>query len=101
MKLLNFRDFNWYSLTRGDRRLKVAYQVLSVSFCMDAHFTPSRRTMREALNAIAQLLTNSSCDASTLDWSKLGYQHTSFFRLCEKLGKRSRNPNQQKLSQRQ
>jgi hypothetical protein len=46
----------------------------------------SRRTMREALNAIAQLLTNGSCDASTLDWSKLRYQHTAAVRsvLMEK-----------------
>ncbi len=46
----------------------------------------SRRTMREALNAIAQLLTNGTCDASTLDWSKLRYQHTAAVRsvLMEK-----------------
>ena len=36
--------------------------------------------MREALNVIAQLLTNGSCDASTMDWSKLCYQHTSAVR---------------------
>ncbi|MGJ5676882.1 MAG: tyrosine-type recombinase/integrase [Nostochopsis sp.] len=40
----------------------------------------SRRTMREALNAIARLLTADSCDASTLDWSKLRYQHTAAVR---------------------
>lgn len=40
----------------------------------------SRRTMREALNAIARLLTDNSCDASTLDWSKLRYQHTALVR---------------------
>uniref|UniRef100_UPI0030D99FC9 tyrosine-type recombinase/integrase n=1 Tax=Brasilonema sp. UFV-L1 TaxID=2234130 RepID=UPI0030D99FC9 len=46
----------------------------------------SRRTMREALNAIAQLLTNGTCDASTLDWSKLRYQYTAAVRsvLMEK-----------------
>lgn len=46
----------------------------------------SRRTMREALNAIAQLLTSDGCDASTLDWSKLRYQHTAAVRsvLMEK-----------------
>lgn len=37
----------------------------------------SRRTMRQALNAIASMLTNGQCDAMTLDWSKLRYQHTS------------------------
>lgn len=36
--------------------------------------------MREALNAIARLLTDDSCDASTLDWSKLRYQHTAAVR---------------------
>jgi hypothetical protein len=46
----------------------------------------SRRTMREALNAISGLLTSGSCDASTLDWSKLRYQHTAAVRsvLMEK-----------------
>ncbi len=46
----------------------------------------SRRTMREALNAIARLLTHDTCDASTLDWSKLRYQHTAAVRsvLMEK-----------------
>lgn len=33
-------------------------------------------TMRHALDAIAQLLTDKKCDASTLDWSKLRYPHT-------------------------
>jgi integrase len=42
--------------------------------------------MREALNAIAQLLTSGTCDVSTLDWSKLRYQHTAAVRsvLMEK-----------------
>ena len=33
--------------------------------------------MRQALNAIACLITNGECDAMTLDWSKLRYHHTS------------------------
>jgi hypothetical protein len=33
-------------------------------------------TIRHALDAIACLLTNGECDALTLDWSKLRYQHT-------------------------
>ncbi|MDV2998171.1 MAG: Tyrosine recombinase XerD [Chroococcidiopsis sp. SAG 2025] len=37
----------------------------------------SRRTMRQSLNAIASMLTNGQCDALTLDWSKLRYQHTA------------------------
>ena len=40
----------------------------------------SRRTMGEALNAIARLLTNDSCDARTLDWAKLRYPHTAAVR---------------------
>ncbi len=33
--------------------------------------------MTTALNAIARLLTSDCCDAMTLDWSKLRYQHTA------------------------
>ena len=42
--------------------------------------------MRLALNAIASMLTNNSCDALSLDWSKLRYQHTAAIRavLMEK-----------------
>ena len=46
----------------------------------------SRRTMREALDTIAKLLTDNQCDATTLDWSKIKYQHTAIVRaiLMEK-----------------
>ncbi len=37
----------------------------------------SRLTMQGALNAIASLLTHGECDAMTLDWANLRYQHTS------------------------
>ena len=40
----------------------------------------SKRTMRHALNASAYSLTNGACDAMTLDWSKLRYQHTAALR---------------------
>jgi site-specific recombinase XerD len=40
----------------------------------------SRRTMEQALNAIANILTGNTCDALTLDWSKLRYKHTSAVR---------------------
>ena len=42
--------------------------------------------MRLALNALARLLTNDECDALSLDWSKLRYQHTAAIRavLMEK-----------------
>lgn len=46
----------------------------------------SRRTMRHALDTIAKILTHNQCDATTLDWSKLKYQHTALVRavLIEK-----------------
>jgi integrase/recombinase XerD len=37
----------------------------------------SRPTMEQSLNAIASLLTNAQCDAYTLNWANLRYQHTS------------------------
>jgi integrase len=36
--------------------------------------------MREALNAIARLLTNGTCDAMTLNWAALRYPHTAVVR---------------------
>ena len=41
-------------------------------------------TMRQSLNAIADKLTNGECDALSLDWSKLRYQHTSAIRTILK-----------------
>jgi site-specific recombinase XerD len=40
----------------------------------------SRRTMRAALDTMAALLTGNRCDADTLDWARLRYQHTSALR---------------------
>jgi site-specific recombinase XerD len=40
----------------------------------------SRRTMRQALNSLASLLTQGQCDALTLDWAKLRYPHTAALR---------------------
>ena len=40
----------------------------------------SRRTMRGCLNTIAQLLTDGSCDALTLNWAALRYKHTAAVR---------------------
>ncbi|MEL7037778.1 MAG: tyrosine-type recombinase/integrase [Cyanobacteria bacterium J06592_8] len=37
----------------------------------------SRATMRQSLNAIANILTNGECDADTLNWAALTYQHTA------------------------
>lgn len=37
-------------------------------------------TMRQALNAIAAILTSGRCDAYTLDWAALRYQHTAALR---------------------
>src|SRR5919199_1480059 len=46
----------------------------------------SRPTMRGSLNTIASMLTAGTCDAMTLDWTKLRYQHTAAVRavLMEK-----------------
>ncbi len=46
----------------------------------------SRRTMRQSLNAIASILTSGQCDATTLNWAALSYQHTAALRavLSEK-----------------
>src|SRR5277367_2215431 len=42
----------------------------------------SRRTMREALNIIAAVLTGGKCDAENLPWSALRYQHTAAIRAA-------------------
>lgn len=42
--------------------------------------TGSRRTMRQALDTIAQVLTNGTCDAVTMPWGALRYQHTAAIR---------------------
>ncbi len=46
----------------------------------------SRRTMREALNIIAAILTGGKCDVDNLPWAALRYQHTAAIRgaLIEK-----------------
>ena len=41
----------------------------------------SRRTMEQALNAIANIITANTCDALTLDWAKLRYKHTAAVRV--------------------
>ena len=47
---------------------------------LDSLAPGSRPTMEQALNAIASLLTNDKCDAMTLDWAALRYQHTAAVR---------------------
>jgi site-specific recombinase XerD len=42
----------------------------------------SRRTMREALNIIAAILTDGKCDTENLPWSALRYQHTAAIRAA-------------------
>ena len=44
---------------------------------LDSLAPGSRATMRQALNAIASILTNGECDALSLDWSKLRYIHSA------------------------
>ncbi|NEP00552.1 MAG: tyrosine-type recombinase/integrase [Symploca sp. SIO2E9] len=51
---------------------------------LDSLAPGSLPTMRQALNAIASLLTNNECDALGLDWAKLRYQHTSAIRTALK-----------------
>lgn len=46
-----------------------------------AHLAPgSRRTMTNALDTMAGLLTQNRCNMQTLDWSALRYQHTTALR---------------------
>ena len=42
----------------------------------------SRRTMRQALDAVAGILTSGQATAETLDWSALRYQHTQAVRAA-------------------
>ena len=42
--------------------------------------TGSRRTMRHALNVVAQLITDDRCDAMSMPWHRLQYQHTTAVR---------------------
>ncbi len=51
---------------------------------LDSLSDGSVSTMRQALDAIASMLTNGECDAMTLDWSKLRYQHTMSVRTTLK-----------------
>ena len=48
-----------------------------------AHLAPGGRpTMRQALQTIAGMLTSGQCDASTLEWGALRYQHTAAIRAA-------------------
>lgn len=51
---------------------------------LDSLAAGSVPTMRQSLNAIASLLTDGECDANTLDWTKLRYQHTCAIRTALK-----------------
>jgi integrase/recombinase XerD len=42
----------------------------------------SRRTMRDALNVVAGILTHGRCDLQTLDWSAIRYQHAQAVRTA-------------------
>ncbi|MBH8575209.1 tyrosine-type recombinase/integrase [Nostocaceae cyanobacterium CENA369] len=42
----------------------------------------SQRTMEQSLNAIALLISNGECDAYTLNWAALRYQHTAAIRTA-------------------
>lgn len=59
-----------------------------------ARLSPSsRRTMRQSLDTVARLVTGGACDALTLDWSQLRYQHTAAIRsrLAEAYGPATAN----------
>src|ERR1700674_1404660 len=49
----------------------------------------SRRTMRAALDAIANLLSDDRCDAWSLDWPQLRYRHTTAVRALLADGRRA------------
>lgn len=53
----------------------------------------SRRTMREALDTIAAMLTNGQADALTFDWSQIRFAHTAAIRsrLSERYSAASAN----------
>ncbi len=53
----------------------------------------SRRTMRQALDVVASLLSSGGCDAETLNWSVIRYQHTAAIRsaLAERYAPTSAN----------
>ncbi|MBF6599024.1 MAG: tyrosine-type recombinase/integrase [Dehalococcoidia bacterium] len=42
----------------------------------------SRPVMRQALDVVAGLLTSGECDAASLDWSRVRYQHTAAVRAA-------------------
>src|SRR4030095_4411599 len=44
--------------------------------------TGSRRTMRQALNTVAEMLTAGRCDLVTLPWGALRFQHTQAVRAA-------------------
>ena len=46
--------------------------------------TRSQRVMRQSLDTMAGILTQGQCDALTLDWSALRYQHTAALRAVLK-----------------
>src|SRR5690348_11227360 len=44
----------------------------------------SQRTMLQALNEVATIVSSGKADAMTLPWAKLGYQHTQAIRTALK-----------------
>ncbi|NES25692.1 MAG: site-specific integrase [Symploca sp. SIO3E6] len=70
----------------SDLRLKAPVPLTQhpAAMYIDSLSTGSVSTMRQSLDAIASMLTNGECDAMTLDWSKLRYQHTMSVRTILK-----------------
>src|SRR5215510_9092875 len=74
-------------LVLPDSLLPVTAETLAPS-CHPAHMyiarlgVGSRRTMTEALNVIARILTNGRANAEALPWPVLRYQHTAAIRTA-------------------
>ncbi|WP_013334760.1 tyrosine-type recombinase/integrase [Gloeothece verrucosa] len=70
-------DGEQFLLTNGQGQILPKTQSLNPAFVYLAQLRPqSRQTMRRNLDLMAGLLTNRRCDAKSLDWAQLRYQHT-------------------------
>src|SRR5215471_19618038 len=64
-------------------RRQCHFQIIILPTCISACLSSgSRRTMTEALNIIARILTGGRASAETLPWSALRYQHTAAVRTA-------------------
>ncbi len=68
---------NWTALTSLALTKPLPLTIHPAAVYLRSLSSGSRVTMKQSLNAIALLLTNGQCDADTLDWAALRYQHTA------------------------